>query len=229
MIDIYNDEVDRLSSMDIAKIKKSADYDAKRISWSDALFAGIKRGQQEQFENGELIASIYRPFEKSWLFYSKTFNERRYQMPRIFPNAAAENLVIQVSGIGASAGFAALMSNALPNLHTVDSGQCFPLYLYEETQPDDGLFATGGHQAGGLTRRDAITDAGLSHFQAAYPGQEITKEDLFYYIYGLLHSPEYRDRYANNLARPCHASRRSRPIRTSQPSGTQAAPLAICM
>lgn len=201
MIDFYNDEVDRLRSMDLPSIKKSADYDTKRISWSDALFAGIKRGQRERFENGELIASIYRPFEKSWLFYSKTFNERRYQMPRIFPNAAAENLVIQVSGIGASTGFAALMSNALPNLHTVDSGQCFPLYLYDETQPDDGLFAASGDQSGGLTRRDAITDEGLAHFQAAYPGQKISKEDLFYYIYGLLHSPDYRERFANNLAK----------------------------
>lgn len=52
-----------------------------------------------------------------------------------------------------------------------------------------------------ITRRDAITDAGLAHFLAAYPGQEIGKEDLFYYIYGLLHSPEYRTRFANNLAK----------------------------
>jgi predicted helicase len=72
--------------------------------------------------------------------------------------------------------------------------------LYGETQPDDGLFATSGAQAS-LTRRDAITDAGLAHFQAAYPGEQISKEDLFYYIYGLLHSPEYRTRFANNLAK----------------------------
>lgn len=200
MIDFYNGEVARLSSMDLASIKKSADYDAKRISWSDALFAGVKRGQQEQFEKGELIASIYRPFEKSWLFYSKTFNERRYQMPRIFPNAAVENLVIQVCGIGGK-GFSALMSNTLPDIQTMFNGQCFPLYLYEEAPPDDGLFAASGDQAGGLTRRDAITNEGLAHFQAAYPGETISKEDLFYYIYGLLHSPEYRERFKNNLAK----------------------------
>lgn len=76
-----------------------------------------------------------------------------------------------------------------------------PLYLYEETQPDDGLFATSGDQAGGLTRRDAITDEGLAHFEAAYPGEKISKEDLFYYIYGLLDSPDYRERFYGQDAR----------------------------
>lgn len=93
------------------------------------------------------------------------------------------------------------MMNSLPNLHTVDSGQCFPLYLFGEDQPDEGLFAASGDPVSSRTRDDAITDVGVAHFQAAYPEQEITKEDLFYYIYGLLHSPEYRERFANNLAK----------------------------
>ena len=50
-------------------------------------------------------------------------------------------------------------------------------------------------------RRDGITDAGLAHFQSAYPGEKITKEDLFYYVYGILHSPDYRERYADNLGK----------------------------
>ena len=125
-----------------------------------------------------------------------------YQMPRIFPNAAAENLAIAVTGTGASGGFSAYLVGVLPDLNMLAAGaQCFPLYLYEEIQPDDGLFATGNDQASGLTRREAITDAGLSYFQAAYPGQKITKEDLFYYIYGLLHAPDYRERFKNNLAK----------------------------
>lgn len=50
-----------------------------------------------------------------------------------------------------------------------------------------------------LVRKDAITDEGLRHFQDPYPGQSISKEDLFYYVYGLLHSPDYRERYADTL------------------------------
>jgi predicted helicase len=92
-------------------------------------------------------------------------------------------------------------------LHTIDSGQNFPLYLYEKTEEagDGELFSQGRTGEGGYTRRDAITDAGLQHFQSAYPaageGSSISKEDLFYYIYGLLHSPDYRSRYADNLSK----------------------------
>jgi predicted helicase len=98
-----------------------------------------------------------------------------------------------------------LISNALPDLHCNGDVQAFPLYLYDEpedstlAQPD--LFATATPAKAERKRRDAITDAGLAHFQAAYPGETIGKEDLFYYVYGLLHSPDYRERYADNLSK----------------------------
>lgn len=96
------------------------------------------------------------------------------------------------------------------------NSQCFPLYLYEETQAPDasrpsasqaGLFDQNPQDppetaaTPKYTRRDAITDEGLAHFQEAYPGENISKEDLFYYVYGLLHSPDYRERYADNLSK----------------------------
>ena len=119
-------------------------------------------------------------------------------MPRIFPEPDTENLVISVSGVGARAGFSAMMLDKLPSLDTIEKGQCFPLYLYEPASPDDGLFEGGDE---GFVRRDGISDAGLEHFRTAYPGEDISKEDLFYYIYGLLHSPEYRRRFKNNLTK----------------------------
>jgi predicted helicase len=84
--------------------------------------------------------------------------------------------------------------------------QCFPLYLYDKAANVDdaslpGLFDQTKGKPGAPARRDAITDAGLAHFQSAYPGEKLTKEDLFYYVYGLLHSPDYRERYADNLAK----------------------------
>ncbi|MCI5042194.1 MAG: hypothetical protein MRY81_21255 [Donghicola eburneus] len=80
------------------------------------------------------------------------------------------------------------------------NGQCFPLHVFEESSDEDDLFASSA-AAEGYRARDGITDAGLAHFAAAYPGEEITKEDLFYYTYGLLHSEEYRTRYADNLSK----------------------------
>lgn len=127
------------------------------------------------------------------------------QIPRIFPHQSTGNFVICVTGLGESAGFSSLISRVIPNFHFIAGAQCFPLYLYdEEAQAQAGdtpdIFAAVATLAE-RPRRDAITDAGLAHFQEAYPGEVISKEDLFYYVYGLLHSPDYRERYADNLSK----------------------------
>lgn len=142
-------------------------------------------------------------------------------MPRIFPKAGLENLVIMVKQRPSDGNFA-LMVNCIPELQTDGGTQCFPLYLYEknevseenaEGRPDglkqqQGLFQEENSDlfeaapaAPQYQRRDAITDAGLAHFRDAYPGHDISKEDVFYYVYGLLHSPDYRERYADNLSK----------------------------
>ncbi|MBT0958394.1 DEAD/DEAH box helicase [Alphaproteobacteria bacterium KMM 3653] len=202
MVDFYNAEIARYESASKPNdINKFVSDDGRKISWTGNLKADLGRSKRLEFDEEGIRPAIYRPFQSQWQYFNRRLNERVYQMPRIFPNADAQNLAIHLTGIGVKTGFSALLVNRLPNFHHHDTGQCFSLYLYDETQPDDGLFATAGDQSGGLTRRDAITDAGLAHFQAAYPGQEISKEDLFYYIYGLLHSPDYRERFNNNLAK----------------------------
>jgi predicted helicase len=96
-----------------------------------------------------------------------------------------------------------MMVDAIPNLHTLDTGQCFPLYLYEPAteEAQNPALITMGTTQNGYTRRDAISKEGLQHFQAAYPSETLTKEDVFYYVYGLLHSPAYRDKYGDNLSK----------------------------
>ena len=138
------------------------------------------------------------------------FNDRRGKIPNLFPEGSTRNIVIHVSGKGARSGFSALVSDCIPDIQHHDNGQCFPLYAFEVAEesakaPDDLFAGAKSIDDSGFTRRDAITDPGLSHFQVAYPakgeGSTITKEDLFYYIYGLLHSPDYRSRYADNLGK----------------------------
>ena len=202
MIDFYNVEIVRYETAGKPKdIDKFVSDDTQKISWTGNLKADLARARSLGFRDDAVRSAIYRPFQPQWQYFNRRLNERVYQMPRIFPNADAQNLVIHLTGIGVKTDFSALLVNRLPNFHHHDTGQCFSLYLYEETRPDDGLFATAGDQTTGLTRRDAITDAGLANFQAAYPGEAISKEDLFYYIYGLLHSPDYRERFKNNLAK----------------------------
>jgi predicted helicase len=122
-------------------------------------------------------------------------------MPQIYPYDSIKNLVIVVSGVGAKK-FSALISNSISSYDMIEKGQCFPLNLYERAsdRTDGGLFARGASE-NEYRIRDGITDAGLAHFKAAYLSEKITKEDLFYYIYGLLHSEDYRTRYADNLSK----------------------------
>jgi len=192
MISAYNQELERGAQW--SEVLR----DKKKIKWSSSLEAKFKAGVVAQFDETRIFPAVYKPFQKQWVYFDPMFVHRIAKMPRIFPEPDTENLVISVSGVGARAGFSTMMLDALPNLHTIDSAQCFPLYLYEPASPDDGLFENG---ESGFVRRDGISDAGLEHFRTAYPGEDISKQDLFYYIYGLLHSPEYRRRFKNNLTK----------------------------
>jgi predicted helicase len=194
MIATYNAEIDTGKSL------AEATNDPKLIKWSSSLTSKYERGVRGEFAEDWITKAHYRPFCIQNFYGEPIFIHRYGKMRRIFPDPHIENKVIQVSGIGARAGFSTLMSKWQPDLDTIEKGQCFPFYLYEETKPDDGLFASAGGEQD-LTRKDAITDAGLANFQSAYPDESITKEDLFYYIYGLLHSQEYRERFKNNLAK----------------------------
>lgn len=207
-IRFYKSEMERYTqSGSSAEPSDFIKYDSTKIGWHSGILPKVRRGRFEPFNSELKVSALYRPFYKQCAYYSSFYNQRVAQLPAIFPHAQAENLVICVSGVGARSGFSVLMTNSLPDLHTLDTGQCFPLYLYErdEESTDDtnDLFSASSEKAvteqGGHTRRDAINNAALEHFQSAYPESSISKEDLFYYIYGLLHSEEYREKYADNL------------------------------
>ncbi|UNE54111.1 DEAD/DEAH box helicase [Bartonella machadoae] len=219
MIAFYDSEVERFNEAHPhadRKIRTKAvdsfiNSDAQKISWSLNLKKQLAKGKAFEFEETCLTKSLYRPFTQQWLYYNRAFNEAVCQMPYMFPmGKVLENRAIQVSAVGARSGFSVLMSKSLPDYYAIDNGQCFPLYLYEEVVPSKDknekqthLFtsSTEESKAAGLQRRDAITDEGLAHFKTAYPNENITKDDIFYYVYGLLHSKDYRARYADNLSK----------------------------
>ena len=210
-ISFYNEERARWLNTKEARTGpiKIADFlnpDPKRISWSRQLRKDVEAGKPLHRHDGQFVPCIYRPFTKQWQFYSRRLNEVVYQMPRIFPDGDLSNRVIAVTGTGGRAGFSALMLDVLPNLHTIDSGQCLPLWLYEESKQEEteSLFA-GVEGVSGYRRRDAISEAGLQHFGKAYPGEKLSREDIFYYVYGILHSEDYRAASAIISPRRCRA------------------------
>ena len=217
MIDFYNSEVQRFNVLcpeldkkgRTNRVESFIDSSPTKISWTRALKQELAKNSTFLFTKEGLTPSQYRPFTRQWLYYSRTFNEMVYQMQRIFPDATSHNMVICISGVGAKNGISVFFNNKLTDLNCLEAGaQCFPLYLYDDpsetkapSQSQGSLFDTPAPEPKQRTRRDAITDEGLQHFQSAYPGEKISKEDLFYYIYGLLHSEQYREWYADNLAK----------------------------
>ncbi len=220
LVEFYNHEEKRYST-ETRTIRAAGDNvfavdgfvvnDPKKIKWSPNLKAELRRGNQVSIQEGRIVLCMYRPFTKHWQYYSRRLNDRVGQMPSIFPisNDALPNRVIAVTGKGGRSGFSALMMDVLPNLHTIDTGQCFPFWLYEEAGLDDEEIP--GLQETGYQRRDAISVYAIDLFGKTYPSEEVTREDIFHYIYGLLHSEDYRTRFAANLAKdlpriPCVTS-----------------------
>lgn len=226
-INFYNKEMMHLSKLSIEKDKIDTliDVDTTKISWTRSLKKELLKKTRIEFVSENITRSLYRPFTKQWLYFNRRMNEYVYKMPQIFPNSETRNLVICLSGIGARSGFSCLITDVVTDFHTLDTGQCFPLRLYEPAPADESSQPNGLKPQGDLfsnaatgltsdlfeqaatsttpryTSRDGITDAGLAHFQAAYPHDTISKEDLFYYIYGLLHSEDYKAKYADNLTK----------------------------
>lgn len=216
MIDFYNSEAERFATGFAGQGKdvresKMGDFinsDPTQISWNRSLKQELMKNRRFEFEAACLTPSLYRPFSKQWVYYSRHLNAYVNQMPRIFPDATVENLVICMNAVGAQKDFSVLMTNQLPDLHLMQTGQCFPLYLYDEATEEDhatsqqvGLFDAVHSDKLTRQRRHAVTDEGLTHFHAAHSGENISKEDVFYYVYGLLHSPDYLERYADNLSK----------------------------
>jgi predicted helicase len=205
MINTYNRERERYHQTHPTEPrphpKDVVTQDSRKISWSRSLYDQLKRGASRTYDQGSIVPSSYRPFTTQWIYFVRHFNESVSQMPKIFPNVGGKtlpNLVIATSGVGARSGFSCLMTDKLPDLNFMEAGaQCFPMYVYEKNTQDT-MFEKG---VDGYTKKDGISDEGLRHFQEAYPGEALTKEDIFYYVYGLLHSEEYRSRFANNLAK----------------------------
>ena len=220
-IDFYNSEVDRFQNIKHKNNEISAtdiiSFDKTKFSWDRQQKQDIEKNRKYIFSKVDIYDSSYRPFVKEKVYFNRQLNNCLYRQPLLFPTVNHQNLVIIIPGVGGRKDFDAFIVNVLPDLHVYSDGcQCFPLYHYEKNEPKGKAIEQGSlilqkskpKQLGlplpktvteEYTCKDAITDAGLEHFQTHYGDDKIGKEDLFYYVYGILHSPVYRERYAADL------------------------------
>ena len=155
-------------------------YDATKISWTCAMLNQLPRDKKTIFEKNNITPAVYRPFYRQYLYFDRFWNERVYQMPRLFPTPSHKNRVICISGIGGTKRHSCLMTDCVPDLNLLDAGtQCFPLYVYTKDEKGEQmtLFDKGD---GGYRRESGITDFMLARCRREF-GEKVTKEDIFYY------------------------------------------------
>lgn len=208
-VEHYKSESERYAKASTDDIDSFIDTNPKKISWTRSLKNQLKKGKQLNFDKNSIRTSVYRPFTKRWLYFDRQLNEMVYQIPALYPSENLKNLTIDISGAGSRSGFSALITNAIPNLDLIEKGQCFPLYIYEKAEDENNTFGDHGDlfhskpdtSENGYIRKDGISDEGLAYVQKSYPQENVSKEDVFYYVYGLMHSEDYRRRYADNLSK----------------------------
>lgn len=228
-IDYLNEEVERLSvlrsTLSAKELEKRIRYDVRRGSVDRINRTAIKRGRKA-VRAGHIVPALYRPFVRVQCYFdpSRQLNNDTYRLPQMFPTPMHKNLAVTVE-VDGRRDVSYLMVDALPDLHVMSTTQVFSLFTWHKMEePAEGELDIFGatvdgtedllsgpvdfsrpvaeqipRTVAGYERRDNITDTTLVAYRAHYQDESLTKEDIFFYVYALLHHPEYRERYAADL------------------------------
>ncbi len=164
---------------------KEITTDKTKIAWTDCLKNKLIKNTNLQESSEERVRlSLYRPFNKQWLYWDKDLIHRQREFSKIFPDKSAQNVVINTSSM-ASRNFSCLIANEITDFQTMANTQAYPLYHYDD-----------------LGRRyNAISGYALNLFRRHYKDNAITEEEIFYYIYAIFHHKGYLEKYKNSLAK----------------------------
>lgn len=204
MIAFYNNQRKSYKKAINKKVEDFVDNDPKKISWTSSLLSKIIQDFKIEYNAIFLTEGQYRPFCNQILYAGRSLIHRFGQMDEFFPSPETENFLICISGVGGGSKVnSTFITNRIIDLNCLNSGtQCFPLYWYEEKNEEAniGLFDQLNEDNGPeYIRHDGITDYILKAVRDKYKTNAITKEDIFYYVYGLLHSQDYRTQFAADL------------------------------
>ncbi|GAA6881908.1 hypothetical protein AOH226_09330 [Helicobacter pylori] len=201
-IDTYNADLKRFNAhfreafKQRAKGVKSADLykhlndqeittDKTKIAWTCTLKQKfIKNKNLQESHKDRIRLAMYRPFNKQWLYFDKDLNEKQYQLPKIFPDKDAQNVVIN-TGVSNGKNFSALVSDCISDCSLISPNQAYPLYYYDDLG----------------NRHYAISGYALNLFRKHYEDNSIAEEEIFYYIYAILHHKGYLEKYKNFLTK----------------------------
>ena len=195
MLEVYNNERLRFMELQLpysgnklnTEAKNKINNDSTKISWTANLIKDLASNKIRNFNLSAVTESLYRPFTKQWLYYDRNFNERVYRMPTIFPLGLndVQNKIIMTDSTYSGYGQLALMSDTIPDLHCNGDSQSFPFYVYSEHKE----------------KRNSMSPYCMEELTGKFKDVSIKREDIFYYVYGILHSPNYLEKYKNNLSK----------------------------
>lgn len=203
-VSVYNKQIDLLQSARSNNSDISFDTvvtsDPTQISWSSSLTSHLERLSKAIFEPDRVHEAAYRPFFKQYIYFGDKFVHRRGQFEQLFPSYTLENLLICIPGIGVNKDFSPIITNSYSDMELIGKSQCFPLYWYEERKETTKSLFDDDTNAEKYVRHDGISDWILKEVRKRFGNSKaITKEHIFYYVYGILHSPQYRERFAADL------------------------------
>lgn len=191
---LFQKEISKETNLQVEDFVNS---DSSKISWSRAFRNDILRNKEYFFENSKIQNSLYRPFCIQKLYFDRTIVNDIALAKKLFPTSKTQNLVICVSGVGVTKDFSTIITDLVPDLELIGKSQCFPLYYYEETQRQAPSLFDGEGQSD-FVRKDGVSDFILKRARSQY-GNMVSKEDIFYYVYGFLHAPTYRTTFEADL------------------------------
>ncbi len=164
---------------------KEITTDKTKIAWVQNLKTQLIKGKKlDDFSQEKISVSLYRPFNKQYFYYERELAWSFYSMKKIFPDKDAQNVVIN-TGVGNGKNFSALVSDCISDCGLISPNQAYPLYYY------DGLG----------NRHYAISGYALNLFRKHYEDNSIAEEEIFYYIYAILHHKVYLEKYKNSLTK----------------------------
>ncbi len=203
-ITFYNSQVDLFkeakSNNTDAKVEDVIDWNPKNFKWDRAQKEhDLLKFRKYEFQEENVRLTEYRPFVKEWVYFDRTLNNCVYQLPSLLPKSTTKNLLITMTG-KSTRGFSTLIIQDLTDfgINNFMNGvsKCMPLYWYEIIESDhNSLFGDGDVQ---IVKHEAISNFILERAQSKY-GNKVSKEDLFYYVYGLLHSKSYLETFSSDI------------------------------
>ncbi|MYI87327.1 MAG: DEAD/DEAH box helicase, partial [Synechococcus sp. SB0672_bin_10] len=187
----YNEN--RNGSKDIDTVVKSH---SSHVRWDRELKNNLQRRKDIVWSIDKIWTVQYRPFVKQNCYVEYLLVKTKGQQDQIFPTHNSSNLAICVPGVGSTKPFSAIMVDCMLDLELISKGQCFPRYRFIHSKASSLL-----DKAPALERIDNISDTALAAFRSHYQDPGITKDAIFDYVYGVLHAPDFRARFANDLAK----------------------------